>query len=581
MKILAVHGLGGWEQDLTWQSTWRNAFTTAVQAGGGAAPEVEFLDYDDIFADARLTVAQTLRAVGMLLGSALGLGSRRGLVDEARTYWRFYAGMVVQWVEDEKLRAETRSRLVDRIRDFKPDLIAGHSLGSLIAYDAASHPRSKQVFRERTLVTLGSQVGNAFVVGQFLAGRIQPLEESAFWYHLYNEEDDVFTAPINLPASNFRQVDTSFDIPGWADHDAIEYIRHPNAIRYVWSILARPGIKRALPQTMPAGRVSTPAREPRHRALIIGIDEYPNPDHRLSGCVNDAYLMSSVLQETGFEADDIRMLLNERATAAGILERIAWLLEDVRDDDALYLHYSGHGSVLPSYNADYAVEQVHECLVPYDFDGSATHAITDVQLCELYSQIPYDASLILSLDCCHAGGLVRGSTLRVRGLDPPDDVRHRMLRWDKDKQLWVQRQMKDLRRQLGAPDDRSEMFVGASGSTMRIGSGMSVRTLPSPSYDKIRKERKHRGPYMPVTLLACGADELAQEYLHGSISYGAFTYVAAKVLRAQPQARIRRLTYRSLVEATRAQLNAIGLSQTPSVSGPEAVLVSPVPWRQT
>jgi metacaspase-1 len=578
MKILAVHGLGGWEQDLSWQNAWKKAFDSALQWSGGPAPEVEFLDYDDIFAEAKLTVPQTFDALRKLLGSALGLGSQRGLVDQARTYWRWYAGMVVQWVDDEDLRAETRDRLADKIRDFKPDVIAAHSLGSLIGYDTATHPRTKQVFKSRTLVTLGSQVGNPFVVGQFLAGRIQPLDPSAFWFQLYNKEDDVFTASIQLPVPNFREIETPFDIPGWADHDAIAYIRHPNAVRYLWSSLARPQVERELRETLPAGRPVATERKPRRRALIVGIDEYPNPDHRLSGCVNDAFLMSSVLQEVEFDADDIRLLLNDRATTATLMERIAWLLEDVRDGDELYFHYSGHGTVLPSYDIDYNVARIHECLVPYDFDGSFSHAITDAQLCSLYSQLPYDAAFVMSLDCCHAGGMTRGSAMRIRGLDPPDDVRHRMLKWDPDEQLWVQRTRKNLGKELRAPTDRAPMFVGSDGSTMRLGAGMSLRTLESRPYDKIRKDRNHKGPYMPVIFQACAADELAQEYVHGSVSYGAFTYVTAKVYRETPK-RVGR-TFHSLIEEAKSQMELIGVNQTPAISGPERILNRQVPWRK-
>ncbi len=57
--------------------------------------------------------------------------------------------------------------------------------------------------------------------------------------------------------------------------------------------------------------------------------------------------MSSVLQESGFKPDEIRVVLNERATAQGIMERLHWLLEGVRDGDERMLFYSGHGAQIP------------------------------------------------------------------------------------------------------------------------------------------------------------------------------------------------------------------------------------------
>ena len=41
--------------------------------------------------------------------------------------------------------------------------------------------------------------------------------------------------------------------------------------------------------------------------------------------------MSSVLQEIGFDPEDIRVVLDERATGAAIRERIDWLLEGTAD----------------------------------------------------------------------------------------------------------------------------------------------------------------------------------------------------------------------------------------------------------
>lgn len=51
--------------------------------------------------------------------------------------------------------------------------------------------------------------------------------------------------------------------------------------------------------------------------------------------------MSSVLQESGFEPEDIRIVLNDRATTQGIMDRLHWLLDGVRDGDERMLFYSG------------------------------------------------------------------------------------------------------------------------------------------------------------------------------------------------------------------------------------------------
>src|SRR5262249_34407301 len=139
---------------------------------------------------------------------------RRGLLDGFQTQLRWTAGMIVQWVENEELRTRLRSGLVAKIKEFDPQVICGHSLGSLVGYDTFTHPATRKLVAGRSFVSLGSQIANPFVAGNFLAGRITPLSGSQ-WYHLFNSHDHVFTAPIRLSDPSFKSVETTFDIDGW------------------------------------------------------------------------------------------------------------------------------------------------------------------------------------------------------------------------------------------------------------------------------------------------------------------------------------------------------------------------------
>lgn len=86
-------------------------------------------------------------------------------------------------------------------------------------------------------------------------------------------------------------------------------------------------------------------RVPAKRAVLVGINKYkPELNADLRGCVNDVEHMRDILTKFyGFSADDIRVLCDERATKAAIIERLSWLIGEAVPGDVLVFHYSGHG----------------------------------------------------------------------------------------------------------------------------------------------------------------------------------------------------------------------------------------------
>ena len=577
LKVFCVHGVGNHHEDLSWQAEWKGAIRSAV-----GVPEDELAiefncpTYDALFSEFDLTVLGTVKAAGKLAGSGIAglFRRRRGFFDRVREGIRWTAGMVVEWVENEQLREATRQWLIGQMRGFDPNVVCAHSLGSLICYDAFTHDPGGSEIKGRTFISFGSQIGNPFVVGNFAAGRLLPLPADR-WYHLYNRHDDVFTAPIRLSSPRFEQVETPFDLPGPGDHDATCYLAHAATRQRIWAPLVAdlrgPRFSRRLRRI---GRATERAKlKPIRRALLAGINEYPNPENRLEGCANDVFLFSSALQECGFAPADIRVVLDDRATAQGIRERLDWLVDGASAGDQLVFYYSGHGAQLPTYDAGDIVDRMDECLVPYDFDWSTERAITDNQIYELYSQLPYKTGFLIFLDCCHSGGMARGGSPRVRGLDPPDDIRHRMLRWDAEHSMWVPRQLRQLNRNLANDPKVIPAYSGASGSVCRLGRAMSLRTLAYADYDRVCKEQGHRGPFLPIIMQACQEDQYAYEYRHGVTSYGAFTYCLVKNLRQE-----RKITFKNLARKTAKELHDLDYDQTPALVGPAPLLQSPVPW---
>ncbi|MDP6620966.1 MAG: hypothetical protein QF754_01705, partial [Alphaproteobacteria bacterium] len=144
LKILAVHGVSRHPRGGEWESRWQEAINASLQrVDRTARPEIHFLNYEDIF-DAREISAQgTLTAVGNVLAGGLvsllrarttpvARGAARGLNDVPDIV-RWTAGMVTQWLGDSVVRRQTRQRLAAAIKDFNPDVVCAHSLGSLIA----------------------------------------------------------------------------------------------------------------------------------------------------------------------------------------------------------------------------------------------------------------------------------------------------------------------------------------------------------------------------------------------------------------------------------------------------------------
>jgi hypothetical protein len=141
-------------------------------------------------------------------------------------------------------------------------------------------------------LTFGSQIGHPTVRNAF-GGRLVPIG-AKFWMNLYNPHDDLFTVDLRIPSDHYEQFQTSFDRPGTGDHDAEGYLTHTNALDGAWRRIA---LNQMAPRVLTtrtfamrdraAAEAKTGASDraiaksaatkPRQRALLIGINEYPDP----------------------------------------------------------------------------------------------------------------------------------------------------------------------------------------------------------------------------------------------------------------------------------------------------------------
>jgi hypothetical protein len=256
-----------------------------------------------------------------------------------------------------------------------------------------------------------------------------------------------------------------------------------------------------------------------NRALLVGVNKYKMPGSDLSGCVNDATNVRDVLlKHFGFEVNEIRLVVDERATKSGIMKRLEWLIKDAKPGDRLLFHFSGHGSQVRDRDGDELKDRLDEILCPHDMDWDGTY-ITDDELGDLFGKVRKGVNLELLLDCCHSGTGTREAhaigmlppelSLRPRFLPPPADIAARM------------------------GDDDLE----------------------------VRKLLRSANPVTHVLFSGCRDNQTsADAYIDGSYN-GAFTYYFCRHLR-DAQGALKRV---DLLKRVRASLRFNGFSQVPQL----------------
>lgn len=157
---------------------------------------------------------------------------------------------------------------------------------------------------------------------------------------------------------------------------------------------------------------------PRKRALLIGINAYPEPTTSLYGCLSDVDLQRELLiHRFGFNPSDIIELsdrTSDKPTRANILKAFEEeLIAGTKAGDVVVVHYSGHGSRmidLRPLRSDGLVGTI----LPSDLPGpGGTGDAPDISgrsLFLLSKLIPTEA-LTVVLDCCFSGSSTRGNAL--------------------------------------------------------------------------------------------------------------------------------------------------------------------------
>ncbi|MEI6421304.1 MAG: caspase family protein [Lentisphaerota bacterium] len=171
----------------------------------------------------------------------------------------------------------------------------------------------------------------------------------------------------------------------------------------------------------------------KKKALLVGINKYPGCP--LNGCLNDIMLDLKVIVEQFGYTDPLnrRVLTDESATTANILDRLNWLVSDIQAGDELFFKYSGHGAQVPctDYENEIEPDGLDEIICPIDLDWR-DKIIKDKDLHKIFDTLPEGVKLTVILDSCHSADMLKelvnpilqpvASPNRVRCMPTPPDI---------------------------------------------------------------------------------------------------------------------------------------------------------------
>ncbi len=261
-------------------------------------------------------------------------------------------------------------------------------------------------------------------------------------------------------------------------------------------------------------------------ALVVAVDDYPIPHHRLNGCVNDAQSLVAYL-EGNYEADEIEIktVFNQDATKANVIAAFQHFQKAKADDTCLF-YFSGHGSqvIAPQEFRHIDPDGKLETVVCWDSRVENGRDLMDKELSYLIWEATHQHNphFLALFDCCHSGTNTR-------------DVR-------------VTSRMAETSKNIPQARD----FHGADRYQRSTADAGRVDLIPP------------RGRH--VQLAAARASETAKELKIGAQTRGAFTYNLIALLEQYNG----QISYSQLINILRVKVSNYVERQTPQIDASEA-----------
>ncbi|KAH8897980.1 hypothetical protein GQ53DRAFT_837696 [Thozetella sp. PMI_491] len=148
----------------------------------------------------------------------------------------------------------------------------------------------------------------------------------------------------------------------------------------------------------------------KRKALLIGIN-YFGQQGELRGCINDVHNVSNFLIERyGYKREDMVTLTDDQQNAAmqptrdNIIRAMQWLVAGAQPNDALFLHYSGHGGQTEDLDGD-EDDGYDEVIYPVDFKQTS-HIVDDEIHHWVVKPLQPGVRLTAIFDSCHSGSVM-------------------------------------------------------------------------------------------------------------------------------------------------------------------------------
>jgi hypothetical protein len=271
----------------------------------------------------------------------------------------------------------------------------------------------------------------------------------------------------------------------------------------------------------------------KNKALLVGINKYPDPQNELRGCINDILDMEHFISATNkvYAKQSIKKLTDKEATKKGIVTQIKWLLEDAQPGDQLLFHYSGHGAQAPTLFPNLEADGLDEVICPYDYDGSNATTLRDKEFAQLFAGIPKGVHFVWISDSCHAEDLSRDPQM-------PGEIQYRYFNGLAPMHSGMKNERRENEERMNEVNEVSA-FESYDATTIIT------------------------APLNGALLSACASHELSADAYINNRFNGAFTHYLIKNLLQYSDSK----TMQGIIQLVNMDMDKNGYDQNPEVEG--------------